>query len=74
MADQEATSTKKGAPKSFRLVALALILFAVIAIVVVININSGTGTQFRLSDEYYGKSEMLTGLTKDDYERLLAEK
>ena len=74
MTDQEEAPAKKGAPKSFRLATLAIILLAVVAIVIMIIVSTNTSTQFRLSDEYYGTSEMLTGLTKDDYEQLLAEK
>ena len=65
---------KKGASKGFRIVTLAIILVVVITVLVAVIVSSQPAQQFRLSAEYYGTSEMLTGLTKDEYEQLLAQK
>ena len=67
-------STKKGGtPKWFKLIILAALIIAAVIVVIALNLNP-SGGQFRLSDEYYGTSEMLTGLTKDQYEELIAQK
>ena len=60
------TKSKKGASSGFRI--------ATLAVLVIVIVNSQSSQQFRLSSEYYGASEMLVGLTKDEYERLLSEK
>ena len=65
---------KKGASKGFRIVALAIILVVVITVLVAVIVGGQPTQQFRLSAEYYGTSEMLTGLTKDEYEQLLSQK
>ncbi len=64
---------KSGAPKWFKLIILAALIIAVVIVVIALNLSSNSA-QFRLSDEYYGASEMLTGLTKDEYESLIAQK
>jgi hypothetical protein len=61
--------------KTFRIAALCILLLAVVAVVAVIILSqSKPSLPFRLSDEYYGTSEMLTGLTAEEYEKLISEK
>lgn len=61
--------------KTFKIAALCILILAVFAIVIVITFGqSKPDIPFRLSDEYYGTSEMLTGLTAEEYEKLLSEK
>ena len=61
--------------KTFKIAALSILILAVFAIVIVITFGqSKPDIPFRLSDEYYGTSEMLTGLTAEEYEKLLSEK
>lgn len=69
------TEPAQAKTKTFRIAALCILLLAVIAVVAVIILGqSKPSLPFRLSDEYYGASEMITGLTKDEYEKLLSEK
>ena len=57
--------------KTFKIAALCILILAVFAIVIVITFGqSKPNVPFRLSDEYYGTSEMLTGLTAEEYEKL----
>ena len=61
--------------KTFKIATLCILILAVFAIVIVITFSQGKPDMpFRLSDEYYGTSEMLTGLTAEGYEKLLSEK
>ena len=61
--------------KTFKIATLCILILAVFAIVIVITFSqSKPDMPFRLSDEYYGTSEMLTGLTAEGYEKLLSEK
>ena len=61
--------------KTFKIATLCILILAVFAIVIVITFSqSKPDMPFRLSDEYYGTSEMLTGLTAEEYEKLLSEK
>ena len=61
--------------KTFKIATLCILILAVFAIVIVITFGqSKPDIPFRLSDEYYGTSEMLTGLTAEEYEKLLSEK
>lgn len=60
---------------TFKIAALCILILSVFAIVIVITFSqSKPDMPFRLSDEYYGTSEMLTGLTAEEYEKLLSEK
>ena len=69
----EESKHKGGAPKWFKLIILVALIIAAAIVVIALNLNPTAG-QFRLSDEYYGTSEMIEGLTKDQYEDLIAQK
>lgn len=64
---------KDGAPKWFRLIILAALIIAAVIVVIALNLGQGGG-KFHLSEEYYGSSEMIAGLTTEQYEDLIAQK
>ena len=59
--------------KHIVIIATSLTLFFAAAATIALLIPSLTSKQFRLEDEYYGKSESIL-IDKDEYEQLISEK